>query len=68
MLNHGVTFNFGPAKLCLPAIFDTYFYCIKTYLHNPNRCFVTYRSVKDTDNVSHHFSLNLHNLTPAGTC
>ena len=25
MLNHGVTFNLGSAKVCLPAIFETYF-------------------------------------------
>ena len=25
MLNHGVTFNLGSAKVCLPSIFETYF-------------------------------------------
>ena len=25
MLNHDVTFNFGSAKVCSPAIFETYF-------------------------------------------
>ena len=24
-MHHGVTFNFGSAKVCLPAIFDTSF-------------------------------------------
>ena len=25
-MHHGVTFNFGSAKVCLPAIFETCFY------------------------------------------
>ena len=25
MLNHGITFNLGSAKVCWPAIFETYF-------------------------------------------
>ena len=29
MLNHGVTFNLGFAKVCLPTIFETYFACHK---------------------------------------
>ena len=24
-MHHGVTFNFGSAKVCSPAIFETYF-------------------------------------------
>ena len=29
MINHGVTFNLGWAKVCSPAIFETYFLYIK---------------------------------------
>ena len=29
MLNHGVTFNLVPAKVCSPAIFKIYFSCHK---------------------------------------
>ena len=25
MLSHGVTFSLGPAKMCSPTIFETYF-------------------------------------------
>ena len=25
-MHHGMTFNFGPARVCLPAIFETCFY------------------------------------------
>ena len=28
-MHHGVTFNFGSAKVCSPAIFDTSFSCDK---------------------------------------
>ena len=31
MLNHGVTFNIGPAKVCLPTIFETYLSDHKIY-------------------------------------
>ena len=41
-------------NLSLCTSIFTLFYCIKTYLHNPNKCLRTYRSVKDTDNVSRH--------------
>ena len=29
MLNRGVTFNLGSAKVCSPAMFETYFSCHK---------------------------------------
>ena len=29
MLSHFVTFNLGPAKVCSPAIIETYFSCDK---------------------------------------
>ena len=28
-MHHGVTFNFGSAKVCSPAIFETFFSCDK---------------------------------------
>ena len=30
-VHHGVTFNFGPAKVCSPAIFETCFSYDKEY-------------------------------------
>ena len=30
-MHHGVTFNFGSAKVCSPAIFETCFSYVKIY-------------------------------------
>ena len=37
MLSHGVTFNLGSAKVCSPAIIETYFSLEKSYVDCCNK-------------------------------
>ena len=65
-MHHGVTFNFGSAKVCIPAIFETSFFydkdiCIAAtdyYIALLNYCAISIDSYSPINNI-----LQLHNFS-----